>query len=749
MGSSPDLRLNCSVLECNQAVHGKNAGTIGLYSKAKDAQIQANEASIGSILSKLLQLACSQGLPSRDLVAEFDNALHLASAINAAFSNSQSVRPLILSSVSNKTLQPLLRQFASRRVSPGAMHPHGEVVCPAEYINLQIRLHQKLGFLLLSPMLCGGACGGDLGSILNTLLEKQTALSSFTTGCMAPITSKPGAQTDKLCLFEAESTPQIASISHGWRDALKREISRDATCRNESITRMIGEIFRDLESRCNEAERPLRDEQSRSSDLQSRLENTEKRAAEFESQLHARMVDSETMVTQIEDQTKANDKRLREIQTELDHTCQNLKRAISDTERAKTSARDRDLEHLAVIAGKDDAFEEQTEKLVGSELRIADQDVEIARLQAQVLQNLKSISDNNVVIGDLNSAVAAANNMATSRQRDIDRLTESEKTLNASTVELAANLEEVSHRGELLNSQLNEELRVAKNKTLELQQRYNDFVSEQEAALSHLEKHHRLASQKWQTDLDEARQSALADEEQSASKNDDLKREVKKLRTELEQRDTKLAKAQRHLDRFNAVHMEVAKDRISTETTPLKHRQRRYFLSEVEGPIRQDSSELVHSAFDSSVSTRSGPTPKRTKLHQSSQTPTKSPTKSSRHSNATKTNRRSSTRVRRSPLTELHSTQNHAHLAPPRKYTKDNLIASHDNTGVEHRENDTIREPDSDEEFFDGSGIITSTDHQLLSASRKRLPRNDYNDTTMDETLQEVDVHATVDTLRR
>lgn len=56
----------------------------------------------------------------------------------------------------------------------------------------------------------------------------------------------------------------------------------------------------------------------------------------------------------------------------------------------------------------------------------------------------------------------------------------------------------------------------------------------------------------------------------------------------------------------------------------------------------------------------------------------------------------------------------------------------------EDQENGSIRGLDSDEDFFEGSDIITSTDHQQLSASRKKSKSDQDADTTMDESIQEV-----------
>lgn len=593
--------------------------------------------------------------------------------------------------------------------------------------------------MVLSTVLRGGPCGEDLGSVLDALLEKQTTLSSPPPRCMASIMSKPRTRADNLFLFEAESTPQTASISHGWRDTLKREMSRDANCRSESITRMVGEVFRDMESRCDEAERPLRDEQSRSRGLQEKLENSEATVTELESQLQFRRKDLEAMILKnddLEEQVKISDARLRDLQTELDQTRQDSDQAKCD---ATVGARDQDLKYLGIMTRKDQDLEEQAQKLASSEARIADQDNEIAQLKAQSSEDAVIMGEKKTLIGDLNNAVGVADELAASRQNDIDRLAESENALNAIIEELAARFHEVSDRNDCLTSKLEFELQAAKNKTSELQQRYDTYVSGKDAESSRLEGIHRSAVQKWQMDLDEVRQSAVANQQQSATKVGDLKQEIKRMRKEFKEQDTILAKTQKRLGTIIAISVEMAKDQKSstgTELTPSSHRQRESLFLKIDSP--ETHNELINSSFDSSTSTKSGRTPKRMRMHRTTQTPSKPSTKSARHSNATKASRRSSIRVRRSPLTELNLMHNHAHFTPPRHFTKEICMPHPNDADEEDQENGSIRGLDSDEDFFEGSDIITSTDHQQLSASRKKSKSDQDADTTMDESIQEV-----------
>lgn len=412
---------------------------------------------------------------------------------------------------------------------------------------------------MLRAALRGEPCEEDLGSILDILLEKQTALSSTSPRCVMSSLRKPSLQTAKLSLFEAESTPQTDSISHEWREHLIREMSRNTNCQYESTTRIFGEVCRDLELRCNEAERPLRDEQSKSRSIQARLEGSQAKVAELESQIYVRTSQSEAMKMErnkLKDQVSTSDERLRNLQTSHNQTCQEFDQAKADAERAARhateAARQQDLAYLATMTGKDAMFEEQAAKLARSEGRVADQEHELAQLEAQASRDVGAITEQNAVNDDLRSAVVAANDMAASRQVDIDRLIESERALNASTEELAAKLQEVSDRNDLLISNLKQELQAAEVKTSELLQEHDAYASAKGAEILRLEESHQNSIEGWRTKLKEARNEATIAARKDASAFAELQGKNKRLREELEEHDKEFSEAQEHFSRFMA-----------------------------------------------------------------------------------------------------------------------------------------------------------------------------------------------------
>lgn len=679
-------------------------------------------------------------------MAKFSNALHLASTLNAAVSNSPSLRRLILGSISSNKILHLLRRFATQAflcLDPMQGHRKAQI-CPTVYAELQIRLHQKLSSMILSATLRSEPCEEDLGSILDGLLEKQTTLSNTLARCKAFSPSKPRVQTADLFLFEAKSTPQAPSISHEWKDAVFRQMSRDTNCRYESIIRLVEEVYRDLELRCNEAERPLRNEQSKSHDLQESLENAQAKAAELESQAFARTSELEAMQherNELEDQVKVKDEQLQDLQTSIEQILQDYDRERLDAKQVAQHATDtsrlQDLTYIATMTAKDAEFEEQAQSLARSEARIADQEHDLAQLEAQIAKDVETMNEKDVVIDELNSAICTANELTASRQADIDSLTNSEMRVVASRDELAAKLQEESDRNEASISRLEEVLQSAKTETSRLQHEHDLYASSKVSEILHLKESHRSAVEKLQVELDKVHESAAANDEQSASKIAELQHKNKGIRKKLEERSKELAEAQDLPRQFMALAEAAKNQKHSTgiELITSRHRQGGLPLSEKSSPSYRGFNDHANPSFDSSTSNKSGPTPKRMKIHRSSPPSSKPSTKSARHSNAIKAaTRRNSMRARRNPLAELQSTQNHAHFTPTQNSGKESFEFRQDEAGEVLQEKGELRGLDSEDDLFGGRDFITSTDYQQLSASRNKVPRDNYgyDETTTD-----------------
>ncbi|CAO2657262.1 Nn.00g033880.m01.CDS01 [Neocucurbitaria sp. VM-36] len=74
-----------------------------------------------------------------------------------------------------------------------------------------------------------------------------------------------------ISLFQQECTPYTGQHLQDWRHRLDSELESQSFYQRESIIRSVAQICRDLETRCNTVEEPLRREQEKSTKLEQRM----------------------------------------------------------------------------------------------------------------------------------------------------------------------------------------------------------------------------------------------------------------------------------------------------------------------------------------------------------------------------------------------------------------------------------------------------------------------------------------------
>lgn len=527
---------------------------------AKQIQVLLEDASIRDILESLLVLACDKRHPCRESLTEIGNALRLISAFTERIPTSSKLLEAILQSISSNVVSDMLRQYASQGlVRLGFIHSHSPIgVCPLSYGEAQARLHQSLTIMVLKSALYASHAsqnGGHLdASIMSLLLEKHS-FDSLTQPTSVECTHRRRMDltTPKISLFEAVSTPHVDSVSFNWRDGLIRELLRDIDCRYEGVVRMVGEICRDLELRCNEAERPLREEQSKSCDLQARLESSERKKAEFESQALNHQSALKALATErdcLANQVEATERRSKELGTSLETIHREFAHAKIEAKRAAQavieSAKQQDLAYLATMTGKDEMFDQQSLKLVSTETRVKTLEYELDRMRGLEADNAEKLNISETRIGTLRDVISASECRVKDLQNELIQRKEQNvldaaknsknealiKELNSKIA--AAN--EACDQNESLISSLNNQLQRADVEASELRLQHDTYVSDTEAKLERLDESNRSSLDKWQSELETAHRSAAEASEQNAATIAGLHNEVRKLRKEREVR---------------------------------------------------------------------------------------------------------------------------------------------------------------------------------------------------------------------
>ena len=690
-------------------------------------QIQIDQSAICDNLLELLRLACDYKNPSSRFLTQIDSALHLINTVTSTIPTASSLREALLCSISSKRVEHLLQRFVTQLppiLNPGCGHGTMDF-CPTTCAKAVIQLHQSLGVMILSAALHTSPNG--IQSPLVLLLGKQTKLSDIQLSNRSCCPRKPSRETSRVSLFEAGSTPQIDSISHDWRNELVREMSRDAGCRYESLIRIVGEVCRDLELRCNDAERPLREEQFKSQDLQARLETSQNKVAELEIQAQDRGTELHRLTSErdaLSDQIETQKEHLKDLGSSLEQIRQEFNRAKADAEggaqTATENARQQDLAYLATLTGKDEMFEEQAIKLATSEERAKDLEGELAQLRLQAASDSETMSGHRTTIDELHSALARANTSVASKQAQKDQLLESERNLSANRDEIAAKAQEESDGHKLLISTLKEELQASKDQISEVQHEHDVQTRAKAAEILRLEESLRSSDDQWQAAFHEAVNNAALADKQHGLTITDLQTKIKRLRKEREERAKELAEFEDLSSRL--VAMTKKKEAFAcTGSTRSRHGDD---ISPPSRPVSPDSPESdadPASSFDSSTSSRSGPTPKRAKRHRASQSTGTKPVATAR------ANARGAVRRSRAPLADFAPTQTQGLTTltqPLHRFDANTKEGS----------GDTLQENnarlDSDDESFGGGDIFTNTDQQQLSALRSKLPRSTFDKTT-------------------
>ena len=338
----------------------------------------------------LLQLAILEKLPSQRGLLDLGAAMELANGLAANIPNSRGLREKILCSLSTNEFSIPLQRF-SEFVPAAPYKEHSkDGGCPRHYAEIQQRYRRRLCCLILKTGL--HAAHDELGldaSLATALLGKHYEDSSASLKCSFFQLPKLANNCIGVSLFEAGSTPQEMP-SRQWRDQLADSLSRDAGYQQQHIIKTMGEVCRDLEVRCENAEQPFREEQARSRDLRLRLTEAETRNAELAAQneeygkaingLKAEIRHSNEQADAADERSRTLVADLQELQKEVERT---KEQATYAAEASSEAARQQDLTYVAIIKGRDKECKEHLDKAENLEARISDITKGLASCQAQ------------------------------------------------------------------------------------------------------------------------------------------------------------------------------------------------------------------------------------------------------------------------------------------------------------------------------------------------------------------------------
>ena len=586
--------------------------------------VQLKPCFIISIMRAVLETACDPKTPSLEALAEIKNSLQFVDAMIVSVTNLPSLWHDLLAQTQDNGFQNKLKKLAF----PGPSHSRSAVlndayeVCPRKVARVQERLFERLRVLFLKVVLRSPQQrDADYLPVFDAIIDKGMESQAVAVSCEHSSDRRNNPSSLNISLFEANSTPETESISHGWKDHLVKLISRDANCHYESIIRMVGEVCRDLELRCDEVERPLHEERERSHKLRNRLETVEARVQELDTEAESQELalrsardEKEQLCRQLHEAEEC----IQKLNTTLDGMKQESAHAEKEAERALEatlkSSRERDLAYIATLKSKDEMYERQASQLELTNANLISLQCDLDKSKVRDLEQEKALADKDAVIGTLQMQVAGAEATIASYQAEIGALKQTGQRLVAEREEVCSLAKQAAQKNAEVVAGLESDIQGAKDQIASVQKASETFASSKASEMDNLQDSHKLLVAQLRKEARDYRQNAIKAKMGSDSTITELKKTIARLRRDRDRSSKEFAEA-RDLSRRLMAVVGIQAPNSSPAKTAQQPDNR------TSPQERKNDSGALHrttSAFEFSIPNRSEePTPKRTKTQSS------------------------------------------------------------------------------------------------------------------------------------
>lgn len=709
-------------------------------------QAQLDERSMAVELLRLIHLATQEDAPSQHSLSELNIAMNLVNGLAARCSISKSVRQKILYSLSTNEFSLQLQRFFEFEPTSSSDQHTKSGICPKYYADYRRKFHRTLCCLILRTGL--HAADDELSidtSLATALLKKGIDIPDASVSCNIPGPPRLSSGSMEVSLFETGSTPHDMA-SRRWRDQLAESLFRDAGYQHQYIVKTMGDVCRDLEVRCENAEQPFREEEAKSQNLRAKLAEMENRNAELVAKMEGydhTIIDLKAETCQWKEQTDAAEERSSTILANLQQLQQEVKRtkeqATNAAEASSEAARQQDLTYVAIIKGKDEVYKEQSDKIQTLEDQTSGLTLEIAKcqqLEASITDQKDRLEES---LAQRTIGLANAEAQANAQLIDIRRLQEAKEGLVATNAFINVELLEATEGRDHLASKLEAQVLAFDSERIELHTRYDEYIAAKAAELEQLVQSHESTMRKFRKDRETREKTADRAAKQSISKVKDLEKKNGTLRRELANQAMVLAEYRDFNNRMTKLQTRQQSSNYPTIEGVAEddHQSELIACDAEESPVPHDDKDPLTTSFGSSTSSRSGgPTPKRTKI--GSRRSFKPPTTTAKGPSHVKSLRRATTgftvKGQRQALGNLGSvSQNEAILTPTQPLTQKTPRRHTSAAFVENDENERIvGEGGFGDMSFDDSDIFTSTSKQRLEIAPDHATRDDYDETTAD-----------------
>ncbi|KAK8185295.1 uncharacterized protein BKA78DRAFT_382722 [Phyllosticta capitalensis] len=296
----------------------------------------------------LLRHCINGAMDSSTSGLEYGRLRLIVDLLNGVLMECAPVRRGILLAIAADDFRPHLQKFLAHPAQQSAKPSNTAHSCP----NFKHEQSQRLSLTIASTILRAALLSqsdeiGVEAQIATQLLQKQLELATPIASCRHEQMTRPNTGT--LSLFQQPCTPRTQPESYDWRDRLAAELQKQDRLRVELIERRVGEVCRDLETRCETVEEPLRAERRKNQELQAEIDRLQEQNQDLvtqASELEGREIDRELCMqglenekSQVEAELKTVCERNDTLEERLEDLQGSLEKAIREADETLDAAR--------------------------------------------------------------------------------------------------------------------------------------------------------------------------------------------------------------------------------------------------------------------------------------------------------------------------------------------------------------------------------------------------------------------------
>ncbi|KAK7513367.1 uncharacterized protein IWZ02DRAFT_80161 [Phyllosticta citriasiana] len=484
----------------------------------------------------------------------------LIDLLNSALLECAPVRKGILLAVAADDFRPCLQKFLANPA------PQSNATTKSDKSCLTFALEQGR---LLSLGICSTILRAALFSqsdeigmeaqIATQLMQKQIEFAAPLSACKHDMmTERSGG---KISLFQQACTPRTQPESHDWRGRLATDLQSQDRLRMELIERRLGEVCRDLETRCETVEEPLRVEKQRNQDLQAEIHRLHEQNLDLvtqASELEEREIDRELCMQGLEDEKS-------QVEVELKTACERndtLEERLHELQGSMEKAIQRAEETLDSVRRDFDRKEADLRALlITTETAAEEKDSEIQLLRSHAETVEADLQDKTQTITDEKMAKAELEKKLELTLRQLDEERALKDKSEAEKSELNQSLQGLRSEGEALA----EALRQARASIDRLEAEHKTKIA---TMIEEMEALRQAGESELQKTLDEAKITQGSLQAQMQTAKDEISKLVQKQEVdyqELQSRDEKIVELQEEIRTFKGTLLETKADLADAE----------------------------------------------------------------------------------------------------------------------------------------------------------------------------------------